>query len=194
MLKTFSGRRASQDEGELRGFIDLLQLHEVSRYLEIGARHGDTFHEVMLGLPVGSYGLAIDLPGGMWGKVTTSSSLYAAAADLRAKGYLVDVILGDSTTAEVITSARVRAPYGAVLIDGDHRYDGVKKDYINYGSMAPLVAFHDIVGVGEKESVYGNPVEVPRLWSEIKSEGRGFFEFISPGSRMGIGVVCNSLL
>jgi hypothetical protein len=193
VLNTFSGRRASQDEGELRGFIDLLQLHQVTRYLEIGARHGDTFHEVMINLPVGSYGLAIDLPGGLWGRASTCSSLQAAAADLRAKGYLVDVILGDSTSAEVITSAKLRAPYGGVLIDGDHRYEGVKKDYLNYGLMAPLVAFHDIVGVGEREKVYGNPVEVPQFWADLKRQCQGCIEFVSPGSRMGIGVVCTSL-
>lgn len=192
MLKTFSGRTASQDESELRGFIDLLQLHQVTRYLEVGARHGDTFHEVMISLPEGSYGMAIDLPGGMWGRASTSSSLQAAAADLREKGYLIDVILGDSTAAEVVTSARHRAPFGAVLIDGDHRYQGVKMDWVNYGSMAPLVAFHDIVGEGQKEKVYGNPVEVPRLWSELKAQGYAFFEFVSPGSLMGIGVVCTS--
>jgi hypothetical protein len=191
VLTTFSGRRASQDENELQGFIDLLQLHQVTRYLEIGARHGDTFHSVMTSLPEGSYGLAIDLPGGMWGKATTASSLQAAAADLRAKGYIIDVILGDSTSAEVVTSAKLKAPYGAALIDGDHRYRGVKQDWINYGSMAPLIAFHDIVGVGESERVHGNPVEVPRLWDEIKAECEGCIEFVSPGSRMGIGVVCN---
>src|SRR5690606_15397754 len=66
MLKTFSGRQASQDEAELTGFLRLLQDRGVRRYLEVGARHGDTFHYLMTGLPVGSVGVAVDLPGALW--------------------------------------------------------------------------------------------------------------------------------
>jgi hypothetical protein len=69
MLVTRSGRPPSQIEAELSGFIGLLQERNVRRYLEIGARHGDTFHEVMRSLPVGSVGVAVDLPGGLWGHV-----------------------------------------------------------------------------------------------------------------------------
>ena len=186
MLKTFSGRNASQNEYELRSFIKLMQDRGVTSYLEVGARHGDTFHEVMSSLPVGSMGVAVDLPGGMWGKRKTEVSLQAVAADLRKKGYLIQVILGDSTSPAIVNAVFDAAPYGCALIDGDHRYDGAKQGWINYGCMAPMVAFHDIVGHGQAEKVHGNPVEVPRLWDEIKHED--CIEFVDQGSAMGIGV------
>lgn len=151
MLKTFSGRNASQNEFELRGFIQLLQDRGVTRYLEVGARHGDTFHEVMTSLPAGSVGVAVDLPGGLWGKKTTGKSLQEAADDLRIKGYEIHVLLGDSTHSAVIERVAALGRFDAALIDGDHRYEGAKADWFNYGPLAELVAFHDIVGEGQAD-------------------------------------------
>ena len=78
MLTTFSGRKASQDPDELAAFIALLVDRRVTRYLEIGARHGDTFHTIVLALPEGSYGLALDLPGGLWGPASPGRHLVRA--------------------------------------------------------------------------------------------------------------------
>lgn len=189
MLKTFSGRRASQDEFELRSFIALLLEHGVTRYAEIGAREGDTFHEVMSSLPAGAAGVACDLPGGLWGKSTTGRKLQAAVSDLGRLGYKASTLLGDSTDADVIRGVAALGPFDAILIDGDHTYAGVKADWENYRAFAPIVAFHDIVGTGQIEKVHGRQVEVPALWAEIKAAGYLTTEFVAPGSAMGIGVV-----
>lgn len=190
MLKTFSGRAPSQNEYELRSFIEYLKSSGVTRYLEVGARHGDTFFEVMTSLPPGSYGLAVDLPGALWGKKSSVDSLQTAAAELRNRGYKIDVIIGDSTAPKIIQRVREKAPFDAILIDGDHTYKGVKKDWNNYRKMANIIAFHDIVGEGQFERVHHTPVEVPRLWAEIKAEYESTLEFTDEGSLMGIGV-CN---
>lgn len=194
MLKTFSGRKASQDEFELRSFIALLQDHGVRRYLEVGSREGDTFHEVLKSLPAGSTGLACDLPGGLWGKVTTRRKLEAAVNDLVTRGYPASTLFGDSKDRDVIEFVAGAGPYDAILIDGDHTYKGVKADWDNYRHMAPLIAFHDITGAGQAEKVYGRQVEVPVLWEEIKAAGYRTTEFIAPDSLMGIGVVFTNSL
>lgn len=188
MLKTFSGRRPSQDEQELRGLVQLFKDEGVRSYLEVGAREGDTFHEIVCSLPHGSRAVAVDLPGGYWGKSTTGGKLQKAADDLFMRGYDVVVILGDSTKDDVIERVRAVGPFDAALIDGDHRYEGVKADWLHYGPMARLVAFHDIAGDGQSEKVHGSRVEVPRLWAELKV-GHQTAEFVSPGSAMGIGCV-----
>lgn len=190
MLKTRSGRNASQDEFELRSLIALMQQRGVRSYLEIGARHGDTFYEVMTSLPAGSFGLAMDLPGGLWGTSKSLASLKEATQELEDMGYRIVLSLGDSKLEDSIDTAMAFSPYDAVLIDGDHLYEGVVADWLNYGSLGKMVAFHDIVGAGQAEKVHGNPVEVPRLWQEIKTSGVEVVEFIAPGSKMGIGVVC----
>jgi hypothetical protein len=190
-LTTFSGRRASQNAHELRSFMKLLQSKNVQSYLEIGAREGDTFHDIMMILPRGSRGVAVDLPGGKWGKFTTRPKLERAVADLVKRGYRASCYFGDSTTDASRSTIRMRGPYDAILIDGDHSYEGVKKDWENYGEWAPIVAFHDIAGHDQYEQVHGTPVEVPRLWNELRVD-RNFLEYIDDGSKMGIGVILNA--
>lgn len=189
MLKTFSGRCASQNEWELRAFIQLIVERGARRYLEIGAREGDTFHEVMMSLPKGATGVAVDLPGGLWGKDSTRHQLPAAVEDVTKNSRKASFLFGDSSTDATRRLIVGRGPYDAILIDGDHTYSGVLADWRAFGGMAPIVAFHDIVGAGQSERVTGREVEVPRLWAEIKASGLRTVEFVAPGSKMGIGVV-----
>lgn len=189
MLTTFSGRRASQNEYELTAFLDFLRDHNVKTYAEVGAREGDTFHDVVEVLGGSVYALAIDYPGALWGKSTTAVQLERCVQDLRARGYDVEHILGDSKSDAVINFVETRAPFDAILIDGDHTYAGVKADWENYRGLARIVAFHDIVGDGQREKVTNRAVEVPRLWAEIKETGLyETHEFVDEGSAMGIGV------
>lgn len=194
MLTTFSGRRASQDEGELEGFIRYLWNAGVRRYCEIGAREGDTFHEIVSRLMLDGkdhFGLAVDLPGGLWGKSTTGAQLQLAVNDL-SQNFNVGCLLGDSTDPAIIERVKGYGPYDAILIDGDHTYEGVKADWEAYRDLAPIIAFHDIVGEGQFERVTHRGVEVPKLWAEIKASGANVVEFVSPGSAMGIGLVLRS--
>lgn len=188
MLTTRSGRAPSQNEYELRSFIALLQEQGVTRYLEIGARHGDTFHEVMLSLPVGSFGLALDLPGGLWGTKKSKAPLQDAANDLRRKGYQAEILFADSHKVSTRKAVLGYGPFDAILIDGDHTLAGVARDWRLYRSLARMIAFHDIVGTGQIEKVRGKPVEVPLLWANLREQYR-HVEFIEEGSKMGIGVV-----
>lgn len=187
-MKTLSGRRASQHPDELRAFVGLLLAEGVRSYLEIGARHGDTFYEVMRSLPAGSRGVAVDLPGGAWGIGSSRNALAHATRELRRQGYDVRMLLGDSTGPQV-RGALADLRFDAVLIDGDHRYAGVKADWEFCRGLAPLVAFHDIAGEGQAQPTSGLPVEVPRLWGEVWPSCRRSHEIVAPGSRMGIGVV-----
>jgi cephalosporin hydroxylase len=187
-MKTFSGRAPSQNEYELRKFIDLLRERNVTRYLEIGARHGDTFYDVMCSLPAGSLGVAVDFPGGLWGTLKSMNALDRACVHLIEKGYRIKKILGNSTVPEIIDRVKCFGQFDAALIDGDHTYNGVKNDWKIYSPMASIVALHDIVGYGQCEKVHGNPVEVPRFWEEIKPSLGSYTEYIAEGSQMGIGV------
>lgn len=188
MLTTFSGRRPSQIEEELNGFVDLLRAEGVKVYGEVGAREGDTFHHVLSALP-GCRGVAMDLPGGLWGKLSTRAKLERAIADLTANGRDASCMFGDSKTAAAIRQFQGRGPYDAILIDGDHTLTGVTADWNNYRGMARIIAFHDIVGTGQRDRVQQREVEVPVLWESIKASGLRTMEFVAPGSAMGIGVV-----
>jgi hypothetical protein len=187
-LITRSGREASQNPQEIGGFIELLQREGVRSYLEIGARHGDTFFDVMRSLPEGSRGVAVDLPGGNWGTTKSKSYLQMACDDLSARGYDVHCLFANSQESGTADIVNAMGPFDAALIDGDHLYSGVKRDWQLYGDCARLIAFHDIAGEGQRQKNSQLPVEVPRLWREIRNDFR-HHEFIAPGSKMGIGVL-----
>lgn len=186
--RSWTGRLAFQIAEELDAFVALLQEKSVRNYLEIGSRDGDTFHAVMSALPKGSRGVAVDLPGEAWGSAKSKPRLLEAIADLRERGYKVDAIFGDSQAAGIRQMAMATGPYDAVFIDGDHRYDGVKADWENYGRMGRIVAFHDIAGGGYTASQGTVTIEVDRLWREIK-DGFEHVEFVARDSIMGIGVI-----
>ena len=186
-MKTRSGRRASQQEAELNRLLEVIKDAGVTRYLEIGTRHGDTFFEVVRAMPKGSKAVAVDLPGGNWGLDSSRDSMIGCADELISLGYDITLIFGDSTAPDIIELVNKHGPYDAVFIDGDHRYEGVKQDWLNYGT-APIVAFHDIDGRGVTSG--DMPVEVPRLWDEIKQHHtHESVIHCDDGRRMGIGII-----
>lgn len=80
-------------------------------------------------------------------------------------------------------------PIDFLFIDGDHRYDGVKRDYELYMPLVRpggLIAFHDI-----RPSTYDRTAEVYRLWEEIKSSGAICEEIVHEpySGRYGFGLL-----
>lgn len=61
-------------------------------------------------------------------------------------GYRAEFFIGSSRDLAIIEAAQQRAPFDTALIDGDHSYEGARADGIAYGSLARIVAFHDIAG------------------------------------------------
>lgn len=177
-----------QHDEELSGLVDLLRAENVRSYLEIGTRYGGTFETVMRALPRESRGTAIDFPGGAFGDKESVPILLAAIKRLRASGRTIDYVFGPSDYDEVRRRAAANAPYDAILIDGDHAYDAVRRDFEAYAPMGRIIILHDIVAPADLRSHDGRPVEVPRLWREIK-DGYRHQEILAPDSVMGIGVI-----
>jgi predicted O-methyltransferase YrrM len=80
-----------------------------------------------------------------------------------------------------------------LFIDGDHRYEGVKKDFQTYSRLVRengLVVFHDII---QDHAVrYGKPTQsyaggVPTLWKELKQKYDSR-EFITDPDQDGLGL------
>jgi hypothetical protein len=71
--------------------------------------------------------------------------------------------------------------FDLVIIDADHSYEAVKRDYEMYAALADkAVMFHDIAGLRDCEGA-------ARFWNEIKSDLDGH-EIIADGDqRSGIG-------
>lgn len=189
-MMTFSGESPAQVESELNSFISIIVESGALSYLEVGSGRGDSFHAIVSAMPPGSRAVSVDFPENKWGFVGGRRHLLLAIEDLRAKGYDVDLIEGDSQDKSVIERAGASAPFDVVFIDGDHSYDGAKSDWLNYGQLGKIVGFHDIAYEKNETHPWGG-VEVKRLWQEIR-EGHRYQEFIEVEGNMGIGVIWNA--
>lgn len=162
-----------QNPEELAWLLGVVRSHGVQRYLEIGARHGHTFRAVMEAMG-GGFGVVVDLVGHR--KLQEAVAAYNGVLEV-----------GDSTQKRVISRISGLQPFDLILIDGDHRYEYVSKDWKNYGPMGRIVAFHD-AHAPDGHMSHGHPVGVPQLWAELKLNHKTD-EFHVPGSEMGYGVI-----
>lgn len=194
MSRTLYKDKCTQVEGEFAPFIELLQRERVMRFLEIGSRFGGSLWRIANALPKGARIVSCDSGKGMGGKKPGAhDSLKECVAQLCRDGYDAHLVVGHSQQETIIDRVCKLGPFDAVFIDGDHEYEGARKDWKNYGRMSRIVAFHDIAWVKPEGYSERKVVEVPRLWAEIKDAYRSQeFVDLSTGATMGIGVVWRS--
>lgn len=187
-----NGYQVLQFPGEIDEMIRIFQENNVKSYLEIGCKFGGSLWEVGKSLPKDSLIVGVDKM--KWGEQT--EKLLRAKADLKQIGHRVTLIKGDSTDPDVIRSVVQRGPFDACFIDCNHTLPYVTKDWINYGSLCRLVAFHDINWfrtTEEWEREYQlrptvPPIEVPIFWNDIKTQYR-HVEIKRDKKDNGIGVL-----
>jgi predicted O-methyltransferase YrrM len=184
-----------QEPREFDAFIKILKDEKVKSYLEIGSMYGASLWKVATQLPKGSLIVSIDP---MTDRHEARESLQGCISELIKKGYDAHWIFGDSMDWETVAIARKYSPFDALFIDGNHTPEYVMSDWIKYGPMARIVAFHDInwnsTWLSKKD---GKPVPehlmgAPKIWEQIKN-GHRFREFKlhPPQNYYGIGVLWN---
>jgi len=180
-----------QNEQELARFIDILKGENVRTYLEIGSKFGGSLWRVANALPAASRIVSVDLPQGDGSFKDTLPHLQACAARLCEIGYDAHLIQGDSTADDIVSAVAALGPFDACFIDANHTELFVRKDWANYGPLCRLVAFHDIGWLARPEPSKKMPIEVPKVWNEIKGDYR--HEEIKLEARdNGIGVLWRS--
>jgi predicted O-methyltransferase YrrM len=190
-----------QKKAEIVSLLQLLERSRPRRIAEIGTANGGTlFMLTQVAAPDATI-VSVDLPGGRLGGA--SSSVQNRYPPWRARLYRgfgrddqsLHVIRADSHEVSTVEDVRRRLPEGEVdflFIDGDHSYEGVRRDFELYSPLAAegcLVAFHDIVQ--SRPGGHGDPGDVPVFWSEVRSRQTVEAEFVEDwdwGS-CGIGVV-----
>ena len=180
---------AMQKHAELEGLLTDLFTRTCKTVLEIGSGHGGTGW-AWSQLPGNVTMISIDLPGGEFGGglsdddkrvidnwVVPTKNTYFSPRDSH------DVLtLGE--VKEVIGET----PVDFLFIDGDHTYEGAKKDFEMYSQLvAPggVIALHDICD----HSTSFPTCQVRRFWNEIKDKYIWKEIITEPTTWGGIGVL-----
>lgn len=178
----------SQKISEISLVLDFLKKEQIKTILEIGTFMGGTALVWANYVFPGGRVICVD-----FGKM---ERYFYTGTDL--EKYITN-ICGDSH--EMNTFCKVREVLNGekvdfLFIDGDHSFEGVKKDfqmYSNFVRIGGLIGFHDILDTEFHRNLAppNGPVEVCELWDEIKTKYESF-ELLDPSDDrtfMGIGLI-----
>ncbi len=162
--------RTCQVKYEITKLLEILKELKPKTILEIGTAGGGTFFLfTKIAHPEANL-ISIDLPGGPFGGGYTKWKvpLYQSFAKRRQK---IDLLRADSHNQKTLELAKIVLDGRMVdflFIDGDHTYEGVKRDFNMYLGLVKeggIIALHDIVEISPKHEC-----EVSKFWNEIKNE------------------------
>ena len=196
LQKTSNIFLSGQINTEIHQLLSLLHKRRPVTIMEIGTRKGGTlflFSQVCQ-IEVKIISLDYQYP---------SVELKKSLKHLAKHGQQIIVIEGDSHEAKTfhkVKSVLQGDLLDFLFIDGDHSYDGVKKDFELFSNLVKvggIIAFHDIVPdyftqYGQKTA--SNVGQVPRFWEELKSQVAETIEFVGNKNQdgYGIGVITKS--
>lgn len=180
-----------QFKEELILLADEIEKMSPNVVVEIGTANGGTLFMSARLASDDALIISIDLPGGEFGKgyPEWKIPIYKSFAK---KNQTIELIRDDSHTMQTFEKLKTllngrKIDY--LFIDGDHTYEGVKKDFEMYRSLVKKdgkIGFHDIV-------VHkGSNCNVHEFWDEVK-ENYEHQEFVNDWeqNRFGIGLLQN---
>lgn len=187
----YESLRLKQNMLELLGLVNAVKRPPLKRVCEIGTFRGGTlFVWCRIADPSASV-YSIDLPGGEFGGGYNERSLPLFQSFCQ-PGQTLTCLRGSSHDPAIRDEfARKLGDerLDFLFIDGDHSYEGVKRDFEFYSPfVAPggAIGFHDIV-----HRPHQPDIEVHRFWNEIKSRYRHeeFIEQTDQRRAIGIGLI-----
>jgi cephalosporin hydroxylase len=173
-----------QSRPELIALLKVLKQARPSRVLEIGTANGGTLFPFTRIAATDALLVSVDLPGGPGGGGYPADRIPLYQA-FPLPGQRLELIRDDSHDPSVLKRvAELVGDQGLefLFIDGDHSYEGVRRDYEMYGPLVKpngLIAFHDIEFCPD----------VQRFWDEVKV-GKQTQELLEGDKqRYGIGLI-----
>ena len=184
---------ANQNPAEIGALCDLLRLNPPQVIVEIGTSQGGTLYLFSRLVAPGGLVISIDKPGEPGSVRAVMRSVYQTFG--KSRGTKVIALDRDSHCSEThaeLERLLAGRSIDLLFIDGDHRYEGVKADYLTYRQWVAdngIIALHDIA-IREQHRT----IQVPRFWQELKSSSLSYEEFVAcPGNSPGIGIIRDPL-
>jgi len=159
--------RLAQVQDEILELLRILDEIKPKVIIEIGTAGGGTLFLFSRVASEDATIISIDMPGKFGvGYPKWKIPLFKTFRLLSQKLHLIRADSHSQETLEKVKNILNSREVDFLFIDGDHTYEGVRKDFEMYGTLVKeggKIAFHDIV-IGPKEKVG----EVPEFWREIK--------------------------
>ncbi len=176
-----------QNKFELLEFLKLIKKIKPKMVLEIGTAMGGTLFLLSRYSSANAVIISVDLPEIRVGSRNFPNNPSFFEKFIRKKQKCI-FIRGDShdlSTFKKIKEILDNRKLDLLFIDGEHTYNGVKKDFEMYKSLVKsggLICFHDIV-----PGSYSNVGKVPNFWREIREE-YNFREIVKDWNQGGFGI------
>lgn len=185
-----------QDSHELYQLQRVLYAQSPATVIEIGTYLGGTLVTLCGAAARDALIISIDLPGGDFGGKggggypEENIPIYFSWAK---RGQTMRLLRNDShakVTQDTVKEVLGDKEVDFLLLDGDHTYEGVKRDFYDYlpfmNQRWGIIALHDICPHEE-----GGATNVEKFWKELKEKYEYTDEFVEDADKGwgGIGVV-----
>jgi cephalosporin hydroxylase len=191
---TFSAKHLNpgQRTDEIVAFAEYVRSRQPEVFCEIGMLRGGTHLFLTHALPSVTMTIALD-------PLVQNRAFLELLAKAGQRSFFIS---GSSQSPETLTQLSAilaGRPIDLLFIDGDHRYEAVRSDFLTYRALVReggLIAFHDICE--DYQTRFGRDTGysaggVPQLWQQIRRsfEHREFVDSRDQDA-FGIGVVVHS--
>lgn len=180
----------AQVKSEITSLLYFVKGVKPKTMMEIGTARGGTLFLFSKVVPKDSFIISLDLPGGRFGGgyPRFKIPLYKSFAKNK---QIINLIRQDShniKTLQKIKDILGDRKIDFLFIDGDHTYEGVKRDFELYSQLVRkggIIAFHDIAPHPPETKC-----EVSKFWNEIKKKYE-YREFVEDWEQnwAGIGLI-----